>query len=111
MAVAGGEDLQDELRPEFERAALARGSDGQMTTDFATPSLAAAILVRIAGIISCHLLDGGFDQERHRQGGVGSPSWRTYTPGWVGPFHSGPRSDKGKHNYVASVIVLIGLGI
>jgi hypothetical protein len=107
--LAGEQGLQDELRPNFERAASHEEVMRQMTTDFRDPLIWLLLiwLTGIAGIISFILLDGDLIKHDTAEGGVESELATIYARLGRPIPQPDPARIKGKHNYVARVIVLI----
>jgi hypothetical protein len=107
--LAGEKGLQDELRPNFERAASHEEVMRQMTTDFRDPLIWLLLiwLTGIAGIISFILLDGDLIKHDTAEGGVESELAIIYARLGRPVPQPDPARIKGKHNYVARVIVLI----
>ncbi len=107
--LAGEQGLQDELRPNFERAAAHEEVMRQMTTDFRDPLIWLLLIwfTGIAGIIAFILLDGDLVKHDVAEGGVESELATIYTRLGRPIPQPDPGRIKGKQNYVARVIVLI----
>jgi uncharacterized protein DUF4234 len=107
--LAGEQGLQDELRPNFERAASHEEVMRQMTRDFRDPLIWLLLIwfTGVAGIILFVLLDGDLIKHDTAEGGVESELAIIF--GRLGrPIpQPDPARIKGKHSYVARVIVLI----
>jgi hypothetical protein len=110
--VAGGRGLQDELRPNFERAATYLDGLRRMTTDFREPSI--WLLLSIVGgrlgvveIIAYVFLDGDLVKHDIGEGGAESELATIYSRLGQSVPQPDPARIKGTHNYIARVIVSV----
>jgi hypothetical protein len=110
--VAGGRGLQDELRPNFERAATHLEGLRRMTTDFRDPGI--WLLLSIIGgrlgvveIIAYIFLDGDLIKHDTAEGGVEFELATIYSMLGQPLPQPDPARIKGKQNYVARIIVSI----
>jgi hypothetical protein len=112
--LAGEQGLQEELRPNFERAASHEETMRRMTSDFRDPLiwLLLILFTGIAGIVAFILLDGDLIKHDTAEGGVESELATIYTRLGRPIPQPDPARIKGKHNYVARIIVsIVTLGI
>jgi len=107
--LAGDQGLQDELRPNFERAASHEEVMRQMTRDFRDPFIWLLLIwfTGVAGIILFVLLDGDLIKHDTAEGGVESELAIIFARLGRPIPQPDPARIKGKHSYVARVIVLI----
>ncbi|TMM17346.1 MAG: hypothetical protein E6G01_06385 [Actinobacteria bacterium] len=110
--VAGGRGLQDELRPHFERAATHLDGLQRMTRDFRDPTI--WLLLSIVGgrlgfveIIAYVFLDGDLVRHDIAEGGAESEVATIFSRLGQPVPQPDPARIKGKHNYIARVIVSI----
>ncbi|HEX4538965.1 MAG TPA: hypothetical protein VH112_01880 [Acidimicrobiales bacterium] len=110
--VAGRQGLQGELRPNFERAASYLEILRRMTTDFREPSI--WLLLSIVGgrlgiveIIAYVFLDGDLVKHDTAEGGTESELATIFSRLGQSVPQPDPARVKGKHNYIARVIVSV----
>jgi hypothetical protein len=110
--VAGGRGLQDELRPNFERAATYLDGLRRMTTEFRDPTI--WLLLSIVGgrlgfveIIAYIFLDGDLVKHDTAEGGAESELATIFSRLGQPVAQPDPARVKEKHSYIARVIVSI----
>ena len=110
--VAGSRGLQEELRPNFERAAGDLEGLRSLTREFRDPGI--WLLLSIIGgrlgiveIIAYIFLDGDLVKHDTAEGGVESELSAVFSRLGQAVPQPDPARVKGKHNYVARVIVSV----
>lgn len=114
--VAGNRGLQEELRPNFERTASYLEVLRRMTTDFRDPGIWLLLSIfggrGIVEIVAYIFLDGDLVKHDTAEGGAESELSTIFTRLGQAVPQPDPARIKGKHRYVARVIVsVVTLGI
>ena len=105
----------EELRPNFERAGQHLATLNGMTRDFRDPAVWTALSVigrGIVDIIAFILIDGDLVKHDYAEGAVEAELSTIYARLGAPVVQPDPTRLKGKHNYVARVIVsIVTIGI
>ena len=107
---AGTRDLQDELKPNFERVATHLAAMRQMATEFRDPVIWTVLAVVASGIVQIIvyiLLDSDLVKHDYQQGGAEHELSLIYTRLGAPVVAPDPTTLHQAHNYAARVIVLL----